>query len=208
MNYKNIIFDISGVVVEFKPRKYLLNKFCDEDTEKFLYENFFGGDEWEKLDTGKMSQEEANSNFIARAKNSGYSFEMQALIDDWCEMLHPKKDVCSLILELKQLGYDLYYLTNISELALTSIKENTNILKLFIGGLASYEVHILKPEYGIYRQMLERFNLEPSVSMFIDDIGKNVDAADLLGIKSFLYTDVSDLVLKMSGEGLQGLRRR
>ncbi len=203
MNFKAVIFDLGGVVVNYNPKSYLLDRFTDEDTEKFLYDAFFGSEEWKMLDKGTIEQHNADTVFMQRAKKVGLSFEMQALIDDWYYLLKPKKDVCSLILELKQYGYEIYYLSNISHAAIHFLRNQTNVMKMFKGGIASCEVQLLKPDPEIYRRMLSQFSLPPESTVFIDDTPQNVDSAHNFGIKSLLYSSTPKLKQILNREGIQ-----
>ena len=39
--YKNIIFDLGGVMVEWQPREYLMEHFLNEDVEQKVYDLTF-----------------------------------------------------------------------------------------------------------------------------------------------------------------------
>ncbi len=203
MNFKNMIFDLGGVVVNYNPKEYLLERFSDKDTEEFLYSAFFGSEEWHMLDRGTIEQEKANVIFMQRARKVGLSFEMQALIDDWYELLRPKREVCALILELKQFGYDVYYLSNISKSAMDFLRTKTTVMRLFSGGIASSDVRISKPDPGIYRCLLSEYSLKIEETVFIDDTGKNVEAAHDMGLTSFLYTSTEQLKNSLYKEGIE-----
>ncbi len=203
MNFKNIVFDIGNVVVKFEPRNYLIDKFSEVETENFLFENFFNCEEWLQLDSGEITPTQANSIYMSRAKTAGYAFEMQALIDDWCEMLTPITETCMMINKLKQLGYDIYFLSNISQRALEHLYRKTTVMKLFKGGIASYEVGRLKPDVEIYRALIERYKLDPSISIYVDDLGANIPPAYRLGMHSFQFTDANTLKAKFTQEGIK-----
>ena len=44
--YKNIVFDLGGVVVDFAPHDFLLDRFYDEAIETKVYDITFGSVEW------------------------------------------------------------------------------------------------------------------------------------------------------------------
>ena len=50
--YRNIIFDLGGVVVDFHPRTFLVDRFMNERLEQQLYDITFGSEEWLALDAG------------------------------------------------------------------------------------------------------------------------------------------------------------
>ncbi len=202
MNYKAIVFDLGGVVVDFNPRSYLLNRFADEATEIFLYDTIFASEEWQMLDKGTIEQERAELLFMQRARKKGYGFEMQAVIDDWYYMLRPKKEVCSLILELRQFGYEIYYLSNISHATLDFLRKQTTVMKLFNAGIASCDVQMLKPDKEIYRKLLSQYGLAVESTVFIDDTPKNVEVAHDFGMKSLLFTGIAKLKDSLHKEGV------
>ena len=46
--YKNIIFDLGGVVVDFKPRDFLMDHFLNKSAEDEVFDLTFGSKEWEE----------------------------------------------------------------------------------------------------------------------------------------------------------------
>ena len=85
--YKNIIFDLGGVVVDFDPREFLVDHFMNERVEDQLYDITFGSEEWLQLDAGLLTREEGDR--IMREKGAALrrSFEVGVILDDWYDML-------------------------------------------------------------------------------------------------------------------------
>ena len=44
--YKSIVFDLGGVMVDFAPRAYLVDRICNEEIEEQVYDLTFGSKEW------------------------------------------------------------------------------------------------------------------------------------------------------------------
>ena len=57
--YKSIIFDIGGVMVDFDPKSYLVDRLCNEATEEKVYDLTFGSEEWQQLDAGLITRAQA-----------------------------------------------------------------------------------------------------------------------------------------------------
>ena len=55
------------------------------------------------------------------------------------------------------------------------------------GGIISYREHLIKPDLQVYRLLLERYGLEASECVFIDDLKENVNAAKNLGINGIVF---------------------
>ena len=58
------------------------------------------------------------------------------------------------------------------------------------GGVYSYEVKVSKPNELIYKILLQRYNLVPEETIFIDDSLKNIEAAEKLGINGVQHIDL------------------
>ena len=113
--YKNIVFDFGGVMVDFDPKEYLVDRFCNADVEEQVYQLTFGSEEWKLLDAGLITRFEANQRMLARAKEQGRAFEVQGVLDDWMHILRPRRRMQELVQKLKSHGYCVYYLSNIPE---------------------------------------------------------------------------------------------
>lgn len=178
--YKSIVFDLGGVMIDFDPRGYLVDRLCNAETEEEVYDLTFGSEEWQLLDAGKLSRYDGNQRMLERARAEGCAFEVQGVLDDWMHILRPRRRMQELVQKLKAHGYCVYYLSNIPEDVLDLLM-NRDMKGLFDGGVASCEVHINKPDPRIYKALLEKYHLKAQESVFIDDRLDNVQAAFRLG---------------------------
>ena len=178
--YKSIIFDLGGVMVDFDPKAYLVDRLCNAAIEEQVYDLTFGSEEWQQLDAGLVSRFNGNSSMLKKAKAAGREFEVQGVLDDWLHILRPRRRMQELVQKLKAHGYCVYYLSNIPEDVLDLLM-NRDMKGLFDGGVASCEVHINKPDPRIYKALLEKYHLKAQESVFIDDRLDNVQAAFRLG---------------------------
>ena len=78
-----------------------------------------------------------------------------------------------------------------------------DFLSLTDGGVFSFDVHIAKPDPGIYQALFDRYHLDPGRCLFIDDTQKNVDQARKMGMSSFLFTNYTDMKEKLSSLGIE-----
>ena len=69
--YKNIIFDLGGVVVDFKPRDFLMDHFLNKSAEDEVFDLTFGSKEWGELDRGVISRGTANRLMLENAAERG-----------------------------------------------------------------------------------------------------------------------------------------
>ena len=144
--------------------------------------------EWKLLDAGLITRSEANLRMLARAKEYGRAFEVQGVLDDWMHILRPRRRMQTLVEQLKQHGYCVYYLSNIPEDVLALLMER-DFKGLFDGGVASCEVQVNKPDPQIYKALLKKYQLKASECVFIDDRLENVQAAFALGFAGIQMKD-------------------
>ena len=186
--YKSIVFDLGGVMVDFAPRAYLVDRICNEEIEEQVYDLTFGSEEWKQLDAGLVSRFDGNQAMLRNAKAAGREFEVQGVLDDWMHILRPRRKMQELVQKLKAHGYCVYYLSNIPEDVLALLMER-DFQGLFDGGVASCEVHVNKPDPRIYQALLDKYGLKASESVFIDDRQDNVQAAFELGFVGIRMKD-------------------
>ena len=184
--YKNVIFDLGGVVVEYKPKDFLMEHFCSKKVEELVFDLTFGSKEWLDLDRGDITRGTANRIMLENAAECGRVFEVQSVIDEWESILRTKKHVIKTMCKLKLAGYRIYYLSNIATDTL-ALLEQRDFFPLFDGGIASCEVNMLKPDPHIYAALMEKYHLAYDESIFVDDNKQNAQAAYNLGITGILY---------------------
>ena len=186
--YKSIVFDLGGVMIDFDPRGYLVDRLCNAETEEEVYDLTFGSEEWKLLDAGLVSRFDGNHRMLEKARAAGRAFEVQGVLDDWLHILRPRRRMQELVRRLKNHGYSVYYLSNIPEDVLALLKER-GVLGRFDGGVASCEVQVNKPDPQIYKALLKKYQLKSSECVFIDDRLENVQAAFALGFAGIQMKD-------------------
>lgn len=187
--YHNIVFDLGGVVINYAPKDYLVDRFYSERTEKALHEDVFGSEEWELLDKGEITWRQAREVFLQRAEERDLAFEMQTLLDEWTEMMSTRTATVNLMRLLKKKGFNIYYLSNMSKEVFDLIRQR-DFFSLFEGGVVSCEVGVVKPDIEIYRQFLQKYSLVPQETIFTDDVRQNTAAAFEAGITGIQFKNV------------------
>ena len=193
--YKNVIFDIGGVMVDFDPKDFLLERFCNAAVEEKVYRLTFGSETWQKLDAGLCSRYEGSQAMLAAARAEGCAFEVQEVLENWTSILRIRRRMVELVRRLKNHGYCVYYLSNIPEDILPLLMRR-GLEGVFDGGVASCDVHINKPDPRIYQCLLDRYRLTASECIFIDDSRANVQTAFQLGMNSIQMKDSVDTLVR------------
>ena len=184
---KNIVLDVGGVIFDDSKQNIqkLLNKNCDN-----IYKIAYGGG-FKKCLLGEISvQEHINSLKNEKDFNDiSYILKKENLIKSYPLI----KNNFEYIKGLRKRGYKLFLLTNITEDSYNYVNELINIDETFDGGIYSYQEHLIKPDYDIYKLLINRFNLNKDETIFFDDKVKNVKAANEVGIKSYVFTSINDI---------------
>ena len=89
--------------------------------------------------------------------------------------------------------YRLVLLSNTDLMRFGFIKKKFPEIMIFDAYVLSYVVGEMKPHPRIYDEALKKAGVEARECVFIDDIEKNIEAAQKLGIKSILMTPQTDL---------------
>lgn len=189
--YKNVIFDLGKVLLNFEPEEYLRSKIRQNDKVLELYKQIFQSEEWLMLDKGTITEEEA-INILAQ-RNSENAKLIKLAFNNWYEILTPKEETVEVLKDLKKANYRVYFLSNFHLLAFEYIIKTYDFFKLFDGGIVSYKEKLLKPEEKIYKRIIEEYGLKPQESIFVDDVQANVESARKLDFEGIVFKNASDL---------------
>ena len=103
---------------------------------------------------------------------------------------------------LKQRGILTAILSNMGDNVLANMKREFNWLSRFDALVWSFQLKMAKPDPAIYRHVLKELGTRPEETLFIDDRQVNIDAANAMGIKGVLFTDVDQLRVDLVAQGL------
>jgi 2-haloacid dehalogenase len=176
-----IIFDLGGVLIDWNPRYVYRKIFKTEEEMEWFLENITTLDWNENQDAGYPIHK-ATEELVA--KHPEWEPEIKAYYGRWIEMLGEAiHDTVAIMHELKESGkYKLYALTNWSAETFPHALERFEFFKWFDGIVVSGEEKMRKPSPEFYHLLLERYDLTPSNTLFIDDNLRNIKAAEQIGI--------------------------
>ena len=177
---KNVVFDLGRVVFAQDPAKSTA-----EFKQFFSYVSLTPMPQfWTDYDMGVLSFDQVAEELAAyRGVEPKFAREMITIAIGKQETIRPTE---KLIDELKAAGYKLFVLSNMSREFIDFLRKQ-KVYENFDGDVVSCEVGIVKPMPEIYDLLLERFDLDPAETIFIDDRKENVDAAAAKGIATFHF---------------------
>lgn len=192
MSIKTVIFDLGGVLVDWNPDYVFKTIFDTQEEMKWFYENICTPDWNEEQDAGRDLQEATEllvKNFPDHEKN------IRAYYGRWEEMLKgPIHETVEIFQELKEdAGYQLLALTNWSHQTFPIALARFDFLHWFDGKVVSGEEKTRKPFLDIYETIIERFNVDPSTAVYIDDNARNLVPAKSLGMQTIHFQNGAQL---------------
>lgn len=186
---KNIIFDIGCVLVDFNPGRVLTEMGLPPEEVQIIQTNTVLGPHWKELDRGVMPKEEVFELMIkdvpvpyqSDARNFLYNHTLETVTCfDYSE---------AWVKGLKEKGYKVYLLTNYPQWMFEPHFKNLFTFAPYVDGYVVSAVEkLIKPDHQIYKTLINRFNLKPEESVFIDDRLENVQGAVETGLKGIQFT--------------------
>ncbi len=187
---QSIVFDFGDVV--FYEKKHLMMELI---FELYGLENGKHFD-WEELIIGLRSRDfnpyyiEFWRQFADEITKDSIHIDSDYLLDQWLHFNENPRiidGVSDFIQQQKAEGRAIYYLTNRQEQGMIGIR-NHPIFELFDGGLGDFELGVSKPDPEIYQEFINRFGIDPSQSVFVDDRVENIETALSIGFQTIPFT--------------------
>lgn len=184
---QNLVFDLGNVLVEFCPDEYMKRLGFDSQKAKKLEEIIFKDPRWNEFDRGAIVLE----NYVRDLKkeNPQYAEDLDCIFQkDWVSSLFlPKVESIEFLKEASK-TYNIYILSNVSQVVLDYIK-TLDFWKFVTSGTYSYLLKSCKPEEKIYTTFLEENGLRPEECFFMDDKPENIQAAKALKMEGIVFKD-------------------
>ena len=189
---KNIIFDLGGVLIDWNPDYVFKEVFKDDEKLAWFYREICTMDWNENQDAG-YPLAKATEERIALFPQ--YEDLIRMYYGRWEEMLG---DAIQGTVELLKQCIDspalkVVALTNWSAETFPVALKKFAFLQWFEGIVVSGEEMTRKPFPDIYQITLNRYDLKPEESLFIDDNKRNIEAAKALGIQCIHFSSPQQL---------------
>lgn len=194
------VFDLGGVFIDWNPM-YLFRKLFDTEEEAQWFQDNVCTLDWNlEFDAGEIYSEGVTK-LITR--HPQYWRQIRAYDERWTETTKGIfEGTVAIHNELIAAGSPTYAITNFSWEKWTAMLGEWEFLEKFDGIVVSGMEKIVKPDPRIYRIFCERFGLEPSDCVFIDDNRANVIGAKSIGMKALHFTSPEQLRADLVAHGL------
>jgi len=178
----DFLFDIGKVILDFDFDKGVerIQAHCSKVSGQGILPAI--ADLTNELESGRIS----TTAYVEEARGRlGFSGSVEDFIRAFEDIFTPNAAMVDLIEELKQNGHQLYLLSNTNGIHVPFFTREYPVFELFSGAVYSHQAGAMKPEPAIYQTAIEKFELSPGGTIYIDDLEPNVIGgrqAGLLGI--------------------------
>ena len=181
------LFDLGGVFFDWDPHYFYKDVFEDkEERDNFL--NNVCNDDWNIQQDAGRPIKDAENDLI---KNFPYYEDKIKLYYKNHHRMFKKifKNSVDILNKLKNEKYECYVLSNWSWETFNGMDKKYPFLNKFDDLIISGKEKLVKPDAQIFKLAINRFNLIPEETVFIDDKKENVEAAKKLGFLTIHLTD-------------------
>ena len=173
---KNIVFDVGKVLVDFDWQGFMDTLGFPPDVYEKVANATVLSELWNEFDRSKMTDEEILEGFLEKAP--GCEKEIMQFWDNMGNCIKQYGYVHEWIQRLKGQGYGVYLLSNYSRRMYSQSIEELSFVEEVDGAIFSYEVQSTKPEPEIYQALFQKYQLDPTECVFLDDNRGNIVAAN------------------------------
>ncbi len=178
-------------MIDWDPRHLYRKIFAsEEEVDDFL--STVATPEWHSEQDRGRTMEEATALLLSQYPE--YGAEIEAYYGRWDEMFGgPIEDSVCVLQEVREQGHPLYAITNWSAETFPRARKRWDFLGWFDDIIISGEERAIKPDRAIYDVLVERTDLDPVTTVFIDDREPNIRAAENLGFIAVKFVDAEKL---------------
>jgi len=177
--YRNIIFDVGGVMLEWAPAKFIGTEWPSHFAE--IFHSLL----WATYDGGWLTPEEV----VAKLPEGIDKVVFRQLMVRLPTLLKPIPEMITLFHKLKERGYQVYILSNMPKEMHEELSKLHDFFNHVHGHVFSYQIKAIKPQPQIYQALLQKYDLQPHECLFIDDRIENIEAGRRCGIEGVVCAD-------------------
>ena len=190
------LFDLGGVFFDWDPNHFFKHIFDKEDERKFFLTQICN-DEWNiQQDAGRLIKD-AETDLIKNYPD--YEDKIKLYYKNHHRMFRKIfQHSVNVLDDLKNNKYECYVLSNWSWETFQGMDKQYPFLNKFDGLIISGKEKLVKPDAQIYKLAVNRFNLIPQETVFIDDKKENIEAANKLGFLTIHLTNPEIIIQEIN----------
>jgi putative hydrolase of the HAD superfamily len=200
MFLKTVISDLGNVILWFDNSIFFkkISAHCSYSEEKISEAAQTNLGLIRLFDTGQITPQEFYSRIVKELKAQ---VDQEYFFAIYCDVFSLNMPVLKLLQKLKT-SYKLVLLSNTDVCRFGFIKKRFPEILIFDEYVLSFELGVMKPDPAIYGEALKKAGTDPQECVFIDDLEKNIEGSQKMGMGGILYTPETDLEAELRKLGL------
>lgn len=207
MTRRAVVFDVGGVLVQWRPLELMRAHFgalaADEAGAKAVMAQVFQTlspeADWGAFDRGHIEPDALADRIAAR---TGYPLiSVQALIDAIPQHLQPMSDSVALLERVRAAGHSLGLLSNMPKGYAAHLERSHACFSWFEHRSWSGRLGVMKPQREIFDHTRDAMGLDVSQALFIDDHLGNIHAARALGWQALHFQSAEQCAADLAAQG-------
>lgn len=189
---KNLIFDFGKVIANFDENEVYKDYTSNETDSEYIHKLFEKKEVWKDMDKG-VSIEKIKKKLLKRI-NPRLEKPITNILKNWINYLEIDEEMVNYIIYLKEKGFNIYLLSNISKQFYDIRDKYIVFFSKFNYLYISSDRGYIKPTYMVYFDFLKITGLKAEDCAFIDDNQTNLETAKELGFTTFQFKgDINEL---------------
>lgn len=197
---KAICFDLDGVYFTSDGFKSFKRKIEDLGVSKEKIDFILHGDPMTQFKKGLLSEEAFWAQAVSHWGISKTFSDLKYMLGEGYE-INPQVD--ALVEKVRKNGYKACICSNNFKTRIEVLDLKFDFLKNFDFYIFSYQVGIMKPDKGIYEDLLRQGSLQANELIYSDDSQDKLQGALELGINAFVYENFNQFVGKLVSLGVK-----
>ena len=186
-----VVFDLGGVLIDWDPRHLYRQMFSDPEEMEIFLRDVVSPDWNAEQDSGRTW---AEATALLLEQHPEQEPMITAYVERWDEMLAgPFEGTVAVLSDARDAGLRVYALTNWSAETFPRARTLFPFLEWFEGIVVSGDEGIRKPDPEIWRRLISRYAIDPTTTVYIDDVPRNVEVATDLGFQAIRFETAEQL---------------
>jgi 2-haloacid dehalogenase len=197
--YDTVVFDLGRVLVGWEPHLAVADRMSEAEWRTFA----------EAIDfpAVNLAMDGGLSHAAALAQIRGSHPEHEETLARYCgnfaaTLTGPVAGTTAIVDELAAEGIRLLGLTNWSAETFHHAAAAAPVIDSLEDVLVSGREGLVKPDPAIFHLLIERYDLRPGTTVFVDDSPTNVAAAEAVGLRALQFTVAAQLRADLQNLGL------
>lgn len=186
---KAILFDLGGVLFTNGTKKFNQVISARYHLSDEFVKDVMDGEIGTKYREAKITRDEFWKYFL---QTLNIHEDSDILEKEWIGYYELISGTRNIIFDLSK-KYKVYYLSDNVKERVDKLDERFGFLKWFTDGVFSHEAGVRKPDPKIYTYTLNKLNILPEETLFIDDKESSLVPARRMDIKTILFTTPDQL---------------